>query len=836
MPTRTDSATSPPAFVGSAFRQEDLERLALQCFGVNLDSLVGTAGSLDEKVVRFLEWVQTHNEWGRLIDGLRRERETHPLKEGLANSLAAYPQALHEVDRLREVLGVSSKTDPGFGSLAAMRDAHSQLLRDLPGDRIDESQLQRVRDFLSRGAATGAVLDSPQERDVAQGLLNYWTATLYTPGREAGDARGGRPAVPNALLADFDEGRAAQVSHAADAALDALSEDDREAARRVLLRLTRLVPEGREFTAVPARRAALESAYEPERVSRAVAALQGAGLLSVTPGATPADDQVGLRYEALIRTWGRLRKWLEQRLQFRDAAEFWERHGRDRGALLGGTLLAEAMRYRDLGPLEQEFVDASRVEADRLAAEQAQARQRQQALEQSEAEARRRELEQTRLRLRLWKWAVVVGGVLLVALLAVASYASYQRSRALEELDRAEKALTAENKALTEKVKAYEARDKAQREKDAADQAAQAADKAAQQAKAHALEQERLAAQTVRDAALISQQPPRAVGWKLWRPGQPLRVRFLGGDAAARDRVLRLAAEWSRHGNAPLVRSEAPDAEIRVAFRKGAGVWSLVGTDALEVPSGQPTMNYDLAEGATDDDWSWAVLMHFGFALGLIRENSSPFADIEWDENKVYDYYSRQYGWSRPVIRAQVLQKYPVEQFPWYRPFDPKSVMVFPVDPKLTLNNVSLGRNSALSESDKRFIAALYPPVAEPAPLPFGVRREGVCETFRRFHRFQFTLDRPTTVEFRVEIKQNSSFSLLRVQENRRPVELQTLTTPTDKDHTFRLPLEAGEYVAECYGSLPAVKVTPPFGAEWLKGGRPPGWDGRYAVRIEKVP
>ena len=65
-----------------------------------------------------------------------------------------------------------------FDSLFELRRAHSELMRAVR-DRAQISELtQRIRDFLARAAATGAVLRASDEREAAQNILDYWNASL----------------------------------------------------------------------------------------------------------------------------------------------------------------------------------------------------------------------------------------------------------------------------------------------------------------------------------------------------------------------------------------------------------------------------------------------------------------------------------------------------------------------------------------------------------------------------------------------------------------------------------------------------------------------------------
>src|SRR5262249_44371682 len=82
---------------------------------------------------------------------------------------------------------------------------------------------------------------------------------------------------------------------------------------------------------------------------------------------TPDDQFVEVAHEALVRNWPLLNDWLaEERERLRDrihltaAAQAWLKRGRDPKALWRGDQLAQARAFDNLGPLEAEFVAASR--------------------------------------------------------------------------------------------------------------------------------------------------------------------------------------------------------------------------------------------------------------------------------------------------------------------------------------------------------------------------------------------------------------------------------------------------------------------------------------------
>jgi serralysin len=73
---------------------------------------------------------------------------------------------------------------------------------------------------------------------------------------------------------------------------------------------------------------------------------------------------------------------------------------------------------------------------------------------------------------------------------------------------------------------------------------------------------------------------------------------------------------------------------------------------------------------------------------------------------RVYLYFERTQGWSREEVDRVVLGRY--EPTCSYRPFDPKSVMMYAIPKELTNNKLVVGGNGELSQSDKEFAKALY--------------------------------------------------------------------------------------------------------------------------------
>jgi hypothetical protein len=197
--------------------------------------------------------------------------------------------------------------------------------------------------------------------------------------------------------------------------------------------------------------------------------------------------------------------------------------------------------------------------------------------------------------------------------------------------------------------------------------------------------------------------------YKLWEPGQLLRIRILDGDKALQDRVEQQASKWLEFANLKFEFGNFPGAEIRVTF-KGSGYCSLVGTDAKRCPDPQPTMTLGGFTINTDLVEIRRVVIHeFGHAIGCVHEQSSPSIDIPWDKEKVYQYYEFLIGWDKAKVDHNVFKRYEKSEVHFTPQHDPKSIMQYPVPNELTNGDFEIGWNTDLSEMDKIFIAKMYP-------------------------------------------------------------------------------------------------------------------------------
>jgi hypothetical protein len=196
-----------------------------------------------------------------------------------------------------------------------------------------------------------------------------------------------------------------------------------------------------------------------------------------------------------------------------------------------------------------------------------------------------------------------------------------------------------------------------------------------------------------------------------WGDRRVLGVRFLNGDEYVRGMVWRFARTWERYAAVDLVLTDRADAEIRVAFQwnNDKTSWSKVGTDALDVPKSQPTMNFGWFDSKTkEEEFRRTTLHEFGHALGFKHEHQNPKASIPWDKEAVYKYFKDTNGWDKKKVDHNLfaqLSKTTTNS----TAFDPKSIMLYEIPESLTVGNFSTKSNSSLSEKDKEFAAKMYP-------------------------------------------------------------------------------------------------------------------------------
>jgi Sulfatase-modifying factor enzyme 1/TIR domain len=222
-----------------------------------------------------------------------------------------------------------------------------------------EEPARRVGVELEEGLAA-TILDDVERQPGALPLLEHALLELWER------RRGGM-----LTLEGYREsgGVAGALAQRADQIYTEFAVHEREIERRLLLRLT----QPGEWMEDTRRRATmgelLVGSGNQKAVEQVVATLVAARLLTTSGDA--AERYVEVSHEALIRGWPRLRRWVDEdreslrvHRRLTDAANEWQRLGRDDALLYRGARLAETLEWsgRDalsVNELERAFLEAS---------------------------------------------------------------------------------------------------------------------------------------------------------------------------------------------------------------------------------------------------------------------------------------------------------------------------------------------------------------------------------------------------------------------------------------------------------------------------------------------
>jgi hypothetical protein len=203
--------------------------------------------------------------------------------------------------------------------------AASDASQSSPADGTAPSTEVPPRPAPSGAAARPSLRPSPAPSDsVSAGDLPLSESALAGDSALAAEKLASRPAdgdlIEDTLLAEYDSGTLRDSAAAADRVIETLSAEDAELARRLVLRLVRLRPEGKKFDAIPTSRAAMQTYGDPAAVDRIIDRLAATGVVRVTPGENPLADRIGLRSVDLREVWPRLNEWMDARVAFRTRA------------------------------------------------------------------------------------------------------------------------------------------------------------------------------------------------------------------------------------------------------------------------------------------------------------------------------------------------------------------------------------------------------------------------------------------------------------------------------------------------------------------------------------
>ncbi len=280
---------------------------------------------------------------------------------------------------------------PTVTTLVELRRLHSDLLqRQENRERQVRLSPGEMLGFLETARQLGRSLEDFEQREIAQGIMDYWTVKLLSQMPQAAEnvrsfyldefisPAALRTAIPVPEKFELESAAKEMASkgpvlspgkppseaaiplkrpETGEELLPLKDAEEQKCLRKLLLRLFRLKEQSTEVYLVPLAEA--DPIFQSKDAKDVLKKLQKAGLV-VTLAAGEDGPKYQLASPRLPYDWVALKKVVNQRRSFRELARGWDRGGRQPAALLtGGVGLSNAEDYVDLDDMEKEFLKTS---------------------------------------------------------------------------------------------------------------------------------------------------------------------------------------------------------------------------------------------------------------------------------------------------------------------------------------------------------------------------------------------------------------------------------------------------------------------------------------------
>jgi hypothetical protein len=211
-------------------------------------------------------------------------------------------------------------------------------------------------------------------------------------------------------------------------------------------------------------------------------------------------------------------------------------------------------------------------------------------------------------------------------------------------------------------------------------------------------------------AQLLEPQHLAVLTSKYWgEGGVRLTVGFMDNpEAALRARILSHMNAWGQYGNIQFVESNL-NPQVRIN-RGAGGYWSYLGTDILQIPSNQPTMNLQGFTMNTADSEFYRVVRHeTGHTLGFPHEHLRAEIINGIDRERAIALFMATQGWTRQQVINQVLTPISESALIATAHADPNSIMCYGLPGSIMLNGQPVPGGRDINALDAQLAALVYP-------------------------------------------------------------------------------------------------------------------------------
>lgn len=193
--------------------------------------------------------------------------------------------------------------------------------------------------------------------------------------------------------------------------------------------------------------------------------------------------------------------------------------------------------------------------------------------------------------------------------------------------------------------------------------------------------------------------------------GVTLTVGFM--DSPPKDlrrHILKHMNAWNKTANVRFVET-ATDPQVRIARvgGKDGGYWSYLGTEILEIPKEEQTMNLEAFTMKTSEKEFIRVVRHeTGHTLGFPHEHMRQALMEKIDPDKAIPFFMDTQGWTKEEVIQQVLTPLEESTLLGTTP-NPKSIMCYQIPGQLTRSGQPIVGGLDIDPSDFEFASRIYP-------------------------------------------------------------------------------------------------------------------------------
>jgi hypothetical protein len=196
--------------------------------------------------------------------------------------------------------------------------------------------------------------------------------------------------------------------------------------------------------------------------------------------------------------------------------------------------------------------------------------------------------------------------------------------------------------------------------------------------------------------------------------GVRLSVQFLDSPPAnLRARILKHMNAWNKTANVVFTETRGTG-EVRIARLDSppemAGYWSYIGTEILEIPDDEPTLNLEgFTMSEAESEFRRVVRHEAGHTLGFEHEHMRGALVKKIDRKKAFVFFDRTQGWTRKEVEQQVLTPLKDKSIMGTTEADPLSIMCYEIPGSITKDGKAIVGGSDINKNDFTFAASVYP-------------------------------------------------------------------------------------------------------------------------------